>query len=141
MIEHRPDDRFAAIRGPCRVRAGLKTGAPIGETEATEARMSLKLDQMLTAGFGPAGVFAKQRRIDTDLSRDECEHWRGRRLREFENAAGMTEHAKLNGVAQPVARPPPSPDEIQIVGVEHIVAGHFGRFGRNGEQPGSLLGR
>jgi hypothetical protein len=34
MGEHRLDDRFAAIRGSCRVRADPKTGPPVGETEA-----------------------------------------------------------------------------------------------------------
>ena len=53
----------------------------------------------------------------------------------------MTEDAKLNGVAQPVTRPPSPADETEIVGVEHIVAGHFGRIGRDGEQLGSLLRR
>jgi hypothetical protein len=38
MGEHRLDDRFAAIRGPCRVRADPKTGPPVGETEAPEVQ-------------------------------------------------------------------------------------------------------
>jgi hypothetical protein len=33
---------------------------------------------MLATGFGPAGVFAEQRRIDADLLRDEDKHRLGR---------------------------------------------------------------
>jgi hypothetical protein len=38
MGKHRLDDGFAAIRGPCRVRADPKTGPPVGETEAPETQ-------------------------------------------------------------------------------------------------------
>jgi hypothetical protein len=91
---------------------------------------------MLSAGFRPAGVFPKQRRIDADLSRDESEHRRRRRLRRVQHAPRMTKRAKLNGEAQP---PAPGSHEGQIVGIEHIMAGHFGCIGRDGEQSGSLL--
>jgi hypothetical protein len=53
----------------------------------------------------------------------------------------MAKRAKLNGEAQSVARTTPSRYEGQIVGIEHILTGHFGCIGRDGEQPGSLLGR
>ena len=47
--------------------------------------------------------------------------------------------SELNGEAQPIARATSSPYEGQIVGIEHIMAGHFGCIGRNGEQPGSSM--
>ena len=96
---------------------------------------------MLATGFGPAGVFAEQRGIDADLSRDEGEHRLGRQLRRVQHAARMTKRAKLNREAQPVTCASPSSHEGQIVGIEHIMAGHLGCIGRDREQPGSLLGR
>jgi hypothetical protein len=100
----------------------------------------LKFEQMLATGFGPASVFAEQRGIDSNLSRDEGEHRRGRRLRRVQYAARMTKRAKLNGEAQPIACAPPGSHEGQIVGIEHIMAGHLGCIGWNREQPGSLFG-
>src|SRR5271156_6489897 len=94
---------------------------------------------MLAAGFGPAGVFAEQRGIDPDLSCDEGEHWRGRRLRRVQHAARMTKRAKLNGEAQPIACASPSAHEGQIIGIEHIVAGHLGGTGWDGGKTGSFL--
>jgi len=95
---------------------------------------------MLATGFGPAGVSAEQRRIDADLLRDEGKHRHGRRLRRVQHAAWMAKRAKLNSEAQSVARATPGPYEGQIVGIEHIMTGHSGCIGRDGEQPGSLLG-
>jgi len=91
----------------------------------------LKFEQMLATGFRPAGVFVEQRRIDADLFRDEGEHRRGRRLRRVQHAARMTKRAKLNGEAHPIARATPGSYEGQIVGIEHIITGHFGRIGRD----------
>jgi hypothetical protein len=91
----------------------------------------LKFEQVLATGFGPAGVFAEQRRIDADLSRDEGQHWRGRRLQRVQHATRMAKRAKLNGKAQPVSRSTPGSHEGQIVGIEHIMAGHLGWIGRD----------
>ena len=96
---------------------------------------------MLAAGFGPAGVFAEQRRIDADLPRDEGEHRRGWRLGRVQRADGMAEHTKLDGETETVAGAPPCPDGGQIGVVEHVVLGHGGLVGRDREQPDSLLGR
>jgi hypothetical protein len=141
MGEHRLDDGFAAIRGPCPVSAGSEAGAPIGETEASEGQLPLKFEQMLAAGFGPAGVFSEQRWIDADLSRDEGEHRRGRRFRRVQHPARMMKRTKLDGEAQPIARATPGSHERQIVGTENIMAGHLGWIGRDTEQPDSLIGR
>jgi hypothetical protein len=100
----------------------------------------LKFEHMLASGFGPAGVFAEQRGINADLSSDEGEHRRWRRSRRIQHAARMTKRAKLNREAQPVSCTTPRPHEGQIVGVEHIMTGHLGCVGWDGEQPGSLLG-
>jgi hypothetical protein len=89
----------------------------------------LKFEHVLAAGFRSAGVFAEQRRIDADLSRDESEHRRGRRLRWVQHAAWMTKRAKLNGEAQPIARATPGPYEGQIVDIEHIMTGHVSCIG------------
>jgi hypothetical protein len=42
----------------------------------------------------------------------------------------MAEHAKLNSEAQPIARTTPGSHEGQIVGIEHIIAGHLACIGR-----------
>ena len=119
MGEHRLDDGFTAIRGPCRFRADPKTGSPVSETEAAETQQPLKFEHVLATGFRPAGVFAEQRRIDADLLRHKDEHWHGRRLQRVQHAAWMPKSAKLNGEAQPIARATPGPYEGQIVDIEH----------------------
>ena len=53
----------------------------------------------------------------------------------------MAKRAKLNGEAQADCSHDAWPYESQIVGTEHIMAGHLGRIGRDREQAGSLLGR
>src|ERR1700748_668803 len=99
MAEHRRNDSLAAIRAPCGVGANPKARTPVVETEAPETQESLKFDQMLASRFRPAGVFAEQRRIDTDLLRDEGEHRLGRHLCGIERATGIAEDAKLDGEA------------------------------------------
>jgi len=76
--KHRLDDRFASIRGPCRVRTDAKTRTPIVEAEAAKTQEPMEFEQMLAARFRPAGVFPEQRRVDTDLLCDEGEHRRWR---------------------------------------------------------------
>ena len=140
MAEHRLDDGLAAIRTPCGVGADPKARTPVVETEAPETQESLKFDQVLASRFCPTSVFAEQRRIYTDLLRDEGEHRLGRHLGRVQRATGIAEDAKLDGEAEPVAGPPPGADHGEVGGVEHIVARHRGRVGRDREQSGSLLG-
>ena len=51
MGEHCPNDRLAAVRGPCRVRAHLKAGTPIGQPETSKMQMLLQLDGVLPPGL------------------------------------------------------------------------------------------
>ena len=139
--EHRPDDGFAAIRGPGRVGAHTKAGAPVRQTEAPQSQIPLQLDGVFAAGLVSLRIVGEQRRIDRDLLRDEDDHWCRRRLRQVQHATRMAKRAKLNGEAQPIARTTPGTYESQIVGTEHIMAGHLGRIGRDREQADSLLGR
>jgi hypothetical protein len=53
----------------------------------------------------------------------------------------MTERAKLDSEAQPIDRSSLRPDQGEVFGAEDEVAGHFGTIDRDGEQPGTLLGR
>jgi hypothetical protein len=45
----------------------------------------------------------------------------------------MAKCAKLNGEAQSVACATPGSHEGQIVGIKHIMTGHLGWIGRDGE--------
>ena len=101
----------------------------------------MQLDGVFAAGLVSLRIVGEQRRIDPDLLRDEGDHWCGRRLRRVQHATRMAKRAKLNGEAQPIARATPGPYESQIVGTEHIMAGHLGRVGRDREQADTLLGR
>ena len=56
MGEHGLDDRLAAIRGPCRVRAQLQTGSPVGPPEAAQAQELLQLNGVLSPGLVPKRV-------------------------------------------------------------------------------------
>ena len=141
MGEHRPDDGFAAIRGPRRVGAHTKAGAPVRQTETPQSQISLQLDGMLAAGLVPLRVVGEQRRIDPDLFPDEGEHRCGRQLRRVQHSTRMAKRAQLNGESQPIARATPRSHEGQIDGIEHIMAGHLGWIGRDSEQSNSLVGR
>ena len=55
--------------------------------------------------------------------------------------ARIAEDAKLDGEARAIARAPLCPDEGQVFGAEHVVPGHLGGIGRDGEQADTLLGR
>jgi hypothetical protein len=133
MGEHRLDDGLAAIRGPGGIHADPKARTPFVETEAAEAQEPLEFEQMLAPRLRPAAVFAEQRRIGTDLPRDEGEHRRGRRLSWVQHAPGMAEDTKLDGETESVADTPPGADNGEIGGVEHVVPCHGGHVGRNRE--------
>jgi hypothetical protein len=51
----------------------------------------------------------------------------------IQHATRMAKRAKLNGKAQPVSRSTPGSHEGQIVGIKHIMTGHLGWIGRDGE--------
>jgi len=56
MGKHPLDDGFAAIRGPCRVRADPETGPPVGQPETPQGQVSLQLDRMFAASLIPLRV-------------------------------------------------------------------------------------
>ena len=56
MSEHCLDDGFATIRGPRRVRAYPKAGAPVHQSETPQAQISLQFDGMFAAGLIPLRI-------------------------------------------------------------------------------------
>jgi hypothetical protein len=78
MGEHRPDYGFAAIRGPGRVGANTKAGAPVRQTKAPLSQIPLQLDGVFAAGLVSLRIVGEQRRLDPDLLCDEGDHWCGR---------------------------------------------------------------
>ncbi len=140
MAEHRRDDGLAAIRGPCGIRADPKARASVVETEASETQEFLEFEHMLAARLRPAGLFAEQRQLGTDLLRDEGEHRQGWASVGSITRPGCRRRQKLDGEAESVAGAPPGADNGQIGDVEHVMLSHGGCIGRDREQPGSLLG-
>ena len=140
MGEHCPNDRLAAISGPCRVGAHLKAGAPIGQPEAPKMQMLLQFDGVLPPGLIPERVVGKGGRGYTKLVRHEADHRLRRMLARSQTLAGIPQQAQLNGEPKPVDGAPLCPDERQVLGAEHVVPGHLGVIDRNGEQASALLG-
>jgi hypothetical protein len=134
-----PTSRSATATGGLRAR--LQTGTPIGKPEAAKLQKLLKLGHMLAACFRPASGIAEQCRVDVNLLPDKGKHRFRQQFRRIENAARMTERAKLDSEAQAVGRSPLRSDQGEVFGAEDEVAGHFRNIGRDGKQPGALLGR
>src|ERR1700761_8374840 len=131
MGEHRLYDGFTAICGPGGIRADPKARTPVVETEASETQEPLEFEQMLASRLRSAGRFTEQRRIGTDLLRDEGEHRLRWHLGSVQHATGMAKEAKLNGETEPVSGTPPGANNCEVGGVEHVVPRHVGRVGRN----------
>ena len=139
MGEHCPNDRLAAVRGPCRVRAHLEAGTPIGQPETSKVQMHLQLDGVLPAGLIAERVVGKGGWGYTKLVSDEADHRFRRRLARSQALAGMPQKAQLNSEPKPIDRTALCPDERQIIGAEDIVLCHLGVIDRDGEQAGALL--
>jgi hypothetical protein len=137
MGEHCLDNRLAAIGYPCRVRAQLQAGAPIGQPEAAKAQEILQLDGVLSPGLIPERVVGKGGCGYLEL----VSHENDRTLAGPQTLARMPQEAQLNGEPKSVDGAPLGPDERQILGAEHVVLCHLGGIDRNGEQAGALLGR
>jgi hypothetical protein len=140
MGEHCPNDRLAAVRGPCRVRAHLKAGAPIGQPETSKVQMLLQLDGVLPPGLSAERVVGKGGWGYTKLVSHEADHCFRRMLARSQPLAGISQQAQLNRNPKPVDCAPLCPDERQIIGAEDVVFGHLGVIDRNGEQASALLG-
>lgn len=54
--------------------------------------------------------------------------------------AGIAKETELNPEAETVHRTTLRSHQCQVVGAGHVVPGHFGAIGRNGEEAGALLG-
>ena len=94
MGEHRLDDGLAAIRGPGRVRADPKAGAPVGQPETPQAQISLQLDRMLAAGLIPLRVVGEDSRTAHRADRPRRRSSLSRRLLGRSHAeAGIPEEA------------------------------------------------
>ncbi len=78
MGEHRHDNGFAAIRGPCRISANAETGSPVGQTEAPQSQVSLQLDRMLAAGLISPRIVGEHGGRQAELMGHESDHgfWR-----------------------------------------------------------------
>jgi pimeloyl-ACP methyl ester carboxylesterase len=88
MAENGEDDRLAAVRRPCRVRADPGAGAPVGQPERPKAEILLEFKRVLPARLRPLRVLAEQAWVDVSL---------------LENAPGSIKAEALAKVAQPVA--------------------------------------
>jgi hypothetical protein len=93
MGEHRLDDGLAAIRGPRRIRADPETGAPVGQPETPQARVSLQFDRMFAAGLIPLRVVGEDSRRHRELIRHEGDHPLRRLLGRSHAEAGIPEEA------------------------------------------------
>jgi hypothetical protein len=93
MRENRLDYGFAAIRGPCRIRADLKTGAPVGQCETPQAQVSLQLDRMFAAGLIPTCVIGEGRGRHTELIGHKGYHRLWRLFGRPQAEAGIPEEA------------------------------------------------
>jgi hypothetical protein len=141
MVEHRLDDGFAAIRGPCRVRPYSETGPPVGQCETSQAQVSLQLDRMFAAGLIPLRVIGEGGGWHTELIGHEGDHRLRRLLGRSHAEAGIPEEAQLDGESEPVDRSPLRPDQRQVFLAEHVMAHHLDGVISNCEQSRSLLGR
>jgi hypothetical protein len=79
MSEHCLDDGFATIRGPRRVRAYPKAGAPVHQSETPQAQISLQFDGMFAAGLIPLRIVGEVDVPHAELTGYEGNH-RLRRL-------------------------------------------------------------
>lgn len=140
MGEHCLDDRLAAIRDPCGVRAQLQAGPPVGQPEAAKAQELLQLDGVLSPCLIPERVVGKDGWGYLELVSHEGDHRLRRTLTRSQALAGMPQKAQLDGEPKPVDGAPLGPDERQILGAEHVVLCHLGAIARDGEQAGALLG-
>jgi hypothetical protein len=63
MRKDRQDNGLAAISGPRRVGAETERGAPVGQSEAPQAQISLQFDDMLAAGLVPLRIIESMRKF------------------------------------------------------------------------------
>src|SRR5277367_2995437 len=78
MSEHCLDDGFATIRGPRRVRAYPKAGAPVHQSETPQAQISLQFDGMFAAGLIPLRIVGEVDVPHAELTGYEGNHGRRR---------------------------------------------------------------
>jgi hypothetical protein len=139
MGEHCPNDRLPAVRGPCRVRAHLKTSAAIGQPEGAKAQALLQLDGVLPPGLIPERVVGKGGWGYPELVSHEGSHRFWRTLAGSQTLAGMLQKAQLDGKPKPIDGASLCPNERQIIGAEDIVLCHLGMIDGDGKQTGALL--
>ena len=95
---------------------------------------------MLAAGLVAPRVVGERGGRDAELGGYEGQHGRGWVLAGPEALSRVAKQAKLDGEAQAVEGTALGTHQQEVLGAEHVVPGHLGRRGWDGEQAGALLG-
>ena len=138
--QHGLHDRLAAVGGAGGTGTHPQAIAPVAQPEAAQAEENLELDGMLAAGLVAPGIVGERGGRDAELGGHEPQHGRGRVLAGTESLSRVTQQAELDGEAQAVEGAALGTHQQKVLGAEHVVPGHLGRRGRDGEQAGALLG-
>src|SRR4051812_5764197 len=125
MVDHRGDNRLAAVGAGSLLHSDLRSGPVVFALKWTNLQISLQLAEMFPTRFVPARIFAVGLRCDPELPCDEGEHvWR-QDFDSAQHAAGKPQVSKMHGKPKPVCIAPTAPNEREVLrgaGFTHQIA-------------------